>query len=98
MKFFTKTEKTPDALQEAIDTLYRELAGYPAHGDEYDNITDQIVKLKKLQNELTHSWKPSPDAIVGAVGSLAGIVLILNYEKMGIVTSKALGFVGKMKS
>jgi len=47
--------------------------------------------------EKLRSWKPSPDAIIGAVASVAGIVLVLHYEKLGVVTSKALGFVGKMK-
>lgn len=47
--------------------------------------------------ETRRSWKPSPDAIVGAAASVIGILFILHYEKLGVVTSKAVGFVGKMK-
>jgi len=97
MQFFNKTTDV-DALQYAINNLYSELAGHMAETEEYDRITDQIVKLQKLQKETTHSWKPTPDAIVGAAGSVLGIVLILHFEKVGVITSKALGFVGKMKS
>jgi hypothetical protein len=46
--------------------------------------------------EARRSWKPSPDAVVGAAASVAGILLVLNYEKIGVITSKALGFVGRM--
>lgn len=95
---FVKTETTPDLIQEAIENLYRELNVHDA--EEYDNITNQIVKLTELQNklQLSKSWRPSPDALVSAVASITGVVLILNFEKLGIVTSKAMGFVGKMKN
>lgn len=97
MKFFNKTNDI-DPLQMKIDELYSELAGFEGHDEEYDLLTDQIVKLQKLQKEMNPSWRPSPDALIGAAGSVLGIVLILHYEKIGVVTSKALGFVGKMKS
>lgn len=41
------------------------------------------------------SWKPSPDAVVAAAGSVLGILAILHYEKASAITSKALSFVGK---
>lgn len=50
----------------------------------------------EVEQELRHSWKPSPDAVVGAAASVLGIVLVLHYEKIGVITSKALGFIGKM--
>lgn len=66
--------------------------------------SDINIEATKLQTEIENDiekrrtwWKPSPDAVVAAVGSVAGIVLILNYEKLGVVTSKAVGFVNKMK-
>lgn len=97
MKFFSKPTETFDPLQDAIDTLYSKLAGFQPNEEDYDNITDQIVKLKKLQHEVKPSWRPSPDVLVSAGVSVLTIVLILHYEKLNVVTSKALGFVGKMK-
>lgn len=47
------------------------------------------------EREDVRSWKPTPDAVVGAVASVAGILFVLHYEKLGVITSKALGFVGK---
>jgi len=47
--------------------------------------------------EKTRSWKPSPDAIIGGAVSLIGILAILHHEKLNVVSSKALGFVGRMR-
>lgn len=97
MLFTAKKTNDVDLLQQAIDNLYSELAGFPAETEGYDLITNQIIKLQKLQKEITPSWRPSPDALVGAGGSLLGILLILNFERAGVVASKALSFVSKAK-
>lgn len=64
-------------------------------------IEDRKLRFEKekldFEKEKSRTWKPSPDAIVTAAASIIGIVAILHYEKIGVVTSKALGFVGKMK-
>jgi hypothetical protein len=49
------------------------------------------------EQEEKRSWKPSPDAVVTAAASVVGILLVLHYEKLGVVTSKALSFIGKAK-
>lgn len=85
------------ALDEAISDILKELNGLNADDPRYAAASDQLVKLMKLKKEINPSWRPSPDALVGAIGSVLGIVLILHYEKLGVITSKALGFVGKMK-
>jgi hypothetical protein len=92
---FKKTE--PDPLQMKIDEIFSEMAGFTGDTEEYNKLTDQLVKLKKLQKEMNPSWRPSSDAMIGAVSSVLGIVLILHYEKAGVITSKALGFVNKMR-
>jgi hypothetical protein len=51
----------------------------------------------RFEKEKIASWRPSPDAVVGAAASILGIIAILQYEKIGVVTSKALGFINKMK-
>jgi DNA repair exonuclease SbcCD ATPase subunit len=61
--------------------------------DKYRLDTDKFA----ADQEALRSWKPSPDAIVGAAASVIGILFVLHYEKLGVVTSKALGFIGKMK-
>lgn len=96
MKFFNKPTEI-DPLQIQIDNLYSEMAGFTGDEGEYDRLTDQLVKLKKLQKEMNPSWRPSPDALIGVAGSVATVVLILHHEKLNVIGSKAIGFVGKMK-
>jgi hypothetical protein len=94
-------DKKSDVLQTQIDDLYSQLAGFEGFDENYDKITDQIKKLQLLQAELKKSspaWRPSPDAVVGVVGSLAAVLLILKYEEADSVTSKALGFIIKPKN
>jgi hypothetical protein len=62
---------------------------------DHDKVKLDVEKFEADQ-ELRRSWKPSPDAVIGAAASVAGILLVLHYEKIGVITSKALGFVGKM--
>lgn len=70
---------------------------------ERDKIHIDQEKLRHDHEKFVHekekdrSWKPSPDAVVTAAASIVGILFVLHYEKIGIVTSKALSFVGKMK-
>lgn len=95
---FNFTKKSHDtALEEAISSILTEMSGLNADSEEYSDAADQLVKLMKLKKEINPSWRPSPDALVGAAGSILGIILILHFEKLGAITSKALSFVGKMK-
>lgn len=92
-------EKKPQdvALDEAISDILIEMNGLSADSEEYSNAADQLVKLMKLKKEISPSWRPSPDALIGAASSVLGIVLILHYEKLGVITSKALSFISKLK-
>lgn len=68
--------------------------------EEEVRINQRKIKLDEAifaaAQEKDRSWKPSPDAVVGAAASVVGILLVLHYEKLGdIVTSKAFGFIGK---
>lgn len=89
--------KSPSALDAAITDLYSKLTDYDPTTPEYASASDQVVKLVKLKKETDSPWIPSPDAVVGAAASVASVVLILNYEKIGVVASKAVGFVQKLK-
>lgn len=85
------------ALDEAIDDVLIEMRGLNADSEEYAAAADQLIKLMRLKQEVIPTWRPSPDALVGLAGSIISIVLILKFEKFGVVTSKALSFVGKTK-
>jgi len=52
-------------------------------------------KYEGYADMLKRDWKISPDTLLIVGGNLLGILLILNFEKMDIVTTKALQFVMK---
>ena len=58
--------------------------------------------LKEAENlmkqaDLERRGKISPDTVIMVAGNLAGILLILNFEKVGVVTSKAMGLLIKLR-
>lgn len=52
-------------------------------------------KYQAYSDMMKSSWKFTPDTLLVAATNLAGIALILNFEKIDIVRSKAIGFVLK---
>lgn len=93
---------TPDdkpTLDEAIELLLLEMKSHEASTQEYSNCVDQLAKLYDIKKSLEKDNKKivSYDQLLAVAGNLAGILLILNFERAGIVTSKALSFVMKTK-
>jgi hypothetical protein len=80
-------------------TFDREIENNRFHNEENRIRFDRSIEEEKLriEKEKLRSWKPSTDALVGAAASIVGILFVLHYEKLNVVTSKAIGFVGKMK-
>lgn len=52
-------------------------------------------KYQVYSEMLKPSWKFTPDTLLIVGGNLAGILLILNFERLDIVRSKAISFVLK---
>ena len=89
-------DKTPSlsevAEEEALKYMLEEhLPGSP----EYKAVLDDVKTLHSLNQK--KRWVPSPDAVLSACASVSGILLILNYEQLHPVVSKAVGFVSKIR-
>lgn len=96
MKNFKLPPKKTDSLQNAINEALAQLSDLSPESPMYAVTMEQIERLYKLQEK--HSTKPmSRDTLAIVIGNLAGIVLILGYERANILTSKAIGFVVKPK-
>ncbi len=92
---FKKTE--PTDLEIEIARLLSILKDLEPHGEEYDKVSDQYAKLTKLHNETVSRKRVSPDAMAGVATNLAGILFVLHYEQLHVITSKAaLGMVKKI--
>ena len=57
-------------------------------------LKDSLEDYNKL---IEVKWKVSLDTLLMIAGNLAGILLVLNFEKLDIVRSKAFGMVMKTK-
>jgi hypothetical protein len=88
--------KAETPLHAAMNELLRELVQVEGDSEQAERIVARLTELNEL--EKTNSSGPvSKDALVTAGANLAGILLILNYERAHVVTSKALGFVMKLR-
>ena len=60
--------------------------------DEWDDLNE---KYRVYSEMVKPTWKITPDTLLVVGGNLMGILLILNFERMDIIRSKAIGFVLK---
>lgn len=89
--FSRKPKET--VLDKAIEDATRMLD--PLDKD-YEMRVKMLEKLHKLKDEERKSTRVSPDTILLVSANLTGIVLILHYEQLHVVASKALTLVHKL--
>ena len=93
MRKFTKKGKARAKLEEELNVAIDELMAIGARNDEeYTAALRRVEKLNALLGEKEPSkgistWIP----VIVALISLAEIVMIINYEQVGAITSKAFG-------
>lgn len=93
-----KANPTNPKLDEIILNLEDALIGEDETSDTYTKMVSNLETLYKLRS----GHKPSKTELkdwIPAMGSLGGILAIIIFESFGhTMTSKAIGFVGKLKS
>jgi len=92
---FTKKDTDPE-LSAEITRLYKQLSHFSGEDKEYAEIVKQLSNLYSLKEKDSKS-QVSMDTLVMVAGNLLGIILVLDYERMHVVSSKALGFVMKLR-
>lgn len=60
-------------------------------------LTLMDVENQTKTSELKDRRRVSPDTLALVGANLAGIVMIIGYERMNVIASKALGFVSKLR-
>lgn len=93
--FFVKKKPTPLDLE--IDRITELLGDLDPLDDDAKKALHYLSQLTEIRDRINpkSKMKVSGDAVVGALASIAGIVLILYREELHPVNSKALGFVKK---
>lgn len=85
----------PAHLEKIIDTLLSKLEETDPGTQEFSAIVDQLDKLYKMSPK-KDTWV-KPELLIPVAGNLAGILAILNFERVHVVASKAVGFVIKTR-
>lgn len=93
---FQKPVVETTALDLEIARLYAIAAAHSSDSDEYVTTIDQLIKLETLKDSRSPKGI-SNDVKATIAANLAGITAILLHERVGIITSKAVNFILKLK-
>ncbi len=95
-----KQEEEPRRLAEALDRAIQDQEIHPSHSKEYTAIAANVRVLTEANAADKAAYKPpmvSPDMKAAIAANLAGILVIISYERAHVLTSKALAFIVKPK-
>jgi len=94
--FIPKKTEEVNPFDLAITQALNDVQSLSPETPEYAKAMSNVGTLTKLKEQ--HSKrKVDPNVLVTAGANLTGILLILHYERIHVVTSKALGFVMKLR-
>lgn len=92
---FKKQSDNDLRLENAIADVLVQMSTTEPTSDEYAKLVIQLTKLNAIVSER----KPAPvdkGVWITAGANLAGIAMIVGYERANVVTSKAITFVSKL--
>lgn len=89
--FKTKSQKGLDA---EIERLIEKLSNMSPVDPDYIKLSDNIKVLCEAREKRDPSII-SAELLLGIGANLIGLLVILNFEKTGIITSKAMSFLWK---
>lgn len=88
--------KNEDGLDDAMAILLSDMKDFTGSDEEYAKMVRQLDTLSKIKVQ-NKPDRVSMDTLATVSGNIAGILLILHFEKINVVTSKALSFVMKAR-
>lgn len=104
----TETAMDTNPVDEAIERAHSHLKSFDEDSSEYQKTLEQLSKLYDIRMSITKEANASEEEDknkvhfkdwLPVIGSIGGILAIVIYESAGhAMTSKALGFVSKLKS
>lgn len=83
-------------IDASIDKALTEMDYYEVSSEEFGRAARNVQILAEAKQKLD-SKRLSADTIVTAAGSFAGILAVLHFEKLGVVTSKAFSIATKIR-
>jgi hypothetical protein len=88
--------KAPTLLETATDKALRSLDEKEIASEDYVKILDVVSKLHKMKEDERPS-RLSMDTAAIVTANLLGIMMIIRYEHVNVITSRAMNLVLKPK-
>lgn len=84
--------KKENKFDKEIDHILNEMRSMDVGSEEYKAASGNLKLLMEVKKENNFI---SNEALLMAATNIGGILLILNFERMGVITSKAISLIGK---
>jgi hypothetical protein len=94
-----RAKSKPSVIDPVIDDLISTMAGEEATTEDYQRMVSSLRTL--LEAKAATEPEPqriNPNTLAIIAGNLAGIILILAFEKKNVITSKSLGLLMKPRT
>ena len=85
-------------LDDPIDTILEEMKEFGPHTPEYEALLDKLERISALQSKETWTRRIDPTQVAAVTANLAGILTVVHFEKLNVVTSKAIGMLFRSKT
>jgi hypothetical protein len=87
---------TKHSVKAEIDRLVEELEVRDPSTPEYGTIVENISELSKVNSNTLSNWL-KPELIVPAIVHIGGTLLVLYYEELHVIGSRAFNNIAKMR-
>lgn len=96
--FNQKPQSATPLLDEMIENAHSEAAAMHVESEELTAALKNLAEMYKIKNSVEEKTdRVSKDQMLAVAGNLIGIFAIIGYERVHVISSKALGFVLKAK-
>lgn len=91
--------KKPSKLSEEIGRLEDLISDLDPVDKEYKTVSKRLAELSDIRNknEPSSRFEVDGNTITLVAANILGIILVLKHEQFNAVSSKALGFIVKLK-
>ncbi len=83
-------------IESEIEHILARLEELSPESEEYTRAVKNLDTLHACRSYKTNTWL-NYEVLIPAAVNILGILLVINYERVGIVTSKAMSLVGRTK-
>ena len=94
-----KTDSNRDNLHKTIDKLFEDLSNISPDSPEFLSAVQaqkELYNLRKVDHEIHNDRVESYTKLAAVAANLAGIVMVVEFERTRVLTSKAMQLLQKI--